>query len=89
MITKETYALLALHVYQADIDNINKPLLPSPWFEIPGQPTGTFGFAYAVYKNTATNEIVISYRGTDNDVGDWTNNKHGVRSCLLSLNSAI
>jgi hypothetical protein len=74
MITQETYALLALHVYQADIDNINKPLLPSPWFEIPGQPTGTIGFAYAVYKNTATNEIVISYRGTDNDFGDWATN---------------
>jgi RTX calcium-binding nonapeptide repeat (4 copies)/Protein of unknown function (DUF2974) len=74
MITKEIYSQLALHVYQANKRNINKPLLSSPWVEIPDQPTGTFGFAYAVYKNTATNEIVISYRGTDNDVGDWATN---------------
>ena len=72
MITQQTYALLALEVYAAKrLDN--KPLLPPNWIEIE-QTEGTDGFAYAVYKNPATNEVVISFRGTDNDVGDWTTN---------------
>ena len=71
MITQKTYALLALTVYQASAENTLD--LPDPWIQTP-QPTGTDGFAYAVYKNPSTNEVVISYRGTDNDVGDWTTN---------------
>ena len=75
MITKQTYALLSLHVYAADpVERKNKPLLPPNWIEVLPQPSGTDGFAYAVYKNMTTNEIVISYRGTDNDLGDWTTN---------------
>jgi Protein of unknown function (DUF2974) len=73
MITKETYALLALEVYAAGRED-NKPIIPTQWVKILPQPLGTFGFAYAVYQNTATNEIVISYRGTDNDFGDWATN---------------
>ena len=71
MITQQTYALLALQVYKSSIENTFD--LPSQWVQIP-QPTGTDGFAYAVYQNTSTNEIVISFRGTDNDVGDWAAN---------------
>ena len=71
MITKQTYALLALNVYQASTKNTVD--LPSAWIRIP-QPSGTDGFAYAVYQNTATKEVVISFRGTDNDFGDWTTN---------------
>jgi len=71
MITQQTYALLALTVYQTAVKNTLD--LPPNWTQIP-QPTGTDGFAYAVYRNTATNEIVISFRGTDNDFGDWMTN---------------
>ena len=75
MITKQTYALLSLHVYAADpVERKNKPLLPPNWTEVVPQPIGADGFAYAVYKNSATNEVVISFRGTDNDFGDWTAN---------------
>jgi hypothetical protein len=75
MITKQTYALLSLHVYAADpVERKNKPLLPANWTEILPQPTGTDGFAYAVYKNSTTNEVVIAFRGTDNDFSDWTTN---------------
>ena len=71
MITQQTYALLALTVYQTSVKNTLD--LPPNWTQIP-QPPGTDGFAYAVYRNTATNEIVISFRGTDNDLGDWMTN---------------
>ena len=74
MITKQIYALLTLEVYAAKrLDN--KPLLPPNWMEVLPQPTGTTGFAYSVYRNTATNEIVISFRGTDSGLtADWATN---------------
>ena len=72
MITQQTYSLLALTVYQASVKNTLD--LPSPWAQIP-QPTGTDGFAYAVYQNTDTQEIVISFRGTEPGwSGDWLTN---------------
>lgn len=72
MITKQTYALLSLHTYTAAEEN--KPTLPPHWAEILPQPEGTSGFAYSVYQNEETHEVVISFRGTDNDFGDWTTN---------------
>lgn len=73
MITEQTYALLSLHVYEADpVEKINKPLLPPDWTPIE-QIEGTYGFACAVYQNTTTQEIVISFRGTDGAV-DWLTN---------------
>ena len=72
MITQQTYALLALNVYAAS--PVNRLTAPPPWTEILPQSVGTDGFAYAVYKNPDTNEVVISFRGTDNDLGDWTTN---------------
>jgi Ca2+-binding RTX toxin-like protein len=64
MITKQTYSLLALYVYSAE-DEEDKPNLPSYWDQLLNQPEGTGGFAYTVYQNTATQEIVISFRGSD------------------------
>lgn len=73
MITKQTYALLALHVYAADpIEKKNKPLLPPNWDPIE-EIEGSYGFACTVYRNTSTQEIVISYRGTDGAI-DWLTN---------------
>lgn len=48
MITQQTYAVLALHVYDA-IDEDSKPKLPTGWTELPPVLVGTSGFAYAVY----------------------------------------
>jgi len=72
MITQQVYSFLALHVYATGVLS-NKPILPTPWTEVL-QPPGTNGFACAVYRNTVTNEVVISFRGTDNDLGDWASN---------------
>ena len=66
MITQQTYSSLALHVYAAK-EEFNKPKLPTGWTDVTlaNSPLiGTYGFAYAVYKGPG-NEIVISYRGTD------------------------
>jgi hypothetical protein len=46
MISEKTYALLALHVYEADPEENNKPILPTGWTELNDQPTGTNGFVY-------------------------------------------
>lgn len=58
MTTEQTYALLALRVYDTQL--VNKPLPPPSWTEILPQPIGTDGFAYAVYKNPDTNEVVTA-----------------------------
>lgn len=72
MISKEVYAVLALYTY--DATSINKPAMPPGWTEVRPQPVGTGGFQYAVFQNLTTNEVVIAFRGTDNDFGDWTTN---------------
>ncbi len=73
MNTQQTYALLALQAYEASAKNTLP--LPPDWTEVLPQPTGTDGFAYSVYRNTATNEIVISFRGTDSFLsGDMLTN---------------
>ena len=63
MITQQTYALLALRVYDAE-KVFNKPMLPTGWTELPNPIPVTSGFAYAVYQGPGS-DIVISYRGTD------------------------
>jgi hypothetical protein len=72
MVDRQNYAQMALNVYVASAEN--RPILPAPWERIPNQPAGTSGFAYAVYKNQVTNEVVVCFRGTDNDAGDWLTN---------------
>ena len=71
MITKEIAALMALRVYEQNINNpANFPIFPyQGWEKLPSPLPTTDGFAYGVFRNAATNEIVISYRGTDGAVG--------------------
>ncbi|MCA3260275.1 MAG: hypothetical protein ING46_19690, partial [Rubrivivax sp.] len=65
MASKEELAVLALVVYEADVRPFNRPLLPAGWERLPDPLVPTDGFFYRVFRNTATNEVVISYRGTD------------------------
>jgi hypothetical protein len=71
MTTTSEYAQLSLYVYniQADADQDNRPLLPSPtiWERLEYQPDNSYGFSYGVFRNNAT----ASGSGI------------GVRSCLL------
>ena len=72
MITKELAALMALRVYEQGVDTPeNLPVFPyQDWIKIEPNPLPvTDGFAYGVFRNTVTNEVVISYRGTDGAVG--------------------
>ncbi|MBI5907009.1 MAG: DUF2974 domain-containing protein, partial [Burkholderiales bacterium] len=59
-------------LYAYNVKDINEPLLP-PWTLIQPRTSGTHGFAYAVFRNTSTNEVVIAYRGSD-DAADWSTN---------------
>ena len=72
MASKETLAVLALRVYEADVEFDNRPLIPAGWQQLPDPLVPTDGFFYRVFRNTATNEVVISYRGTDGVKGMLT-----------------
>lgn len=66
MITKEIATVLALRVYdQQPIISENLPLEPQGWVKLTNPLPATDGFAYGVFRNATTNEVVISYRGTD------------------------
>lgn len=65
MITKEIAAVLALYVYEKDVAPINFPLISGGWEKLPDPLPVTDGFAYGVFRNATTNEVVIAYRGTD------------------------
>jgi hypothetical protein len=69
MITKEIAALMALRVYEKDVAPVNLPRDIEGWVKLDNPLPVTDGFAYGVFRNTATNEIVISYRGTDGAAG--------------------
>lgn len=66
MITKEVAAVLALRVYdqQPNIGE-NLPLEPQGRVKLTNPLPVTDGFAYGVFRNATTNEVVIAYRGTD------------------------
>jgi hypothetical protein len=87
MITKEIAAILALRVYdKLPILEENLPFEPSGWTKLPNPLPVTDGFAYGVFRNTATNEVVISYRGTDGAVGMM--GADGVNNAGLTLGKA-
>lgn len=65
MIDRKVAATLALYVYDDNVEAYNLPRLPDGWSRIRNPFAGTGGFAYGVFRNDSTNEIVISYRGTD------------------------
>lgn len=73
MPTTLEYMLLATRVYAASA--INEIGIPTGWRELDWQPDRWTGFSAGVYKNDSTNEIVISYTGTNDLIADplsWT-----------------
>jgi len=71
MTTVKELAALSLYAYSAN--QRNEPLL-AEWQPIVDRTTGPQGFAYAVFRNSSTNEIVIAFRGTDDLSVDWLGN---------------
>ena len=88
MISKEIATVLALRVYEQGVRELrNLPLEPQGWIKIVPNPLPeTDGFAYGVFRNTATNEIVISYRGTDGIGGMM--GADGINNAGLALGQA-
>ena len=73
----EIAAILALRVYdEQPIISGNLPLEPEGWVKLNNPLTVTDGFAYGVFRNTATNEVVISYRGTAANRGSGLAKSH-------------
>lgn len=73
MPTPFEYKQFATGVYAASDLNFIGP--PAGWTRIDWQPDKWTGFSAGVYKNDTTNEIVISYTGTNDGVADplnWT-----------------
>jgi hypothetical protein len=68
MIAKELAAIFALSAYEDGVIDENLPTVAAPWEALPVGAV-TDGFYYLVFRNTVTNEIVISYRGTDGPEG--------------------
>jgi len=71
MITDIEYALLAGASYYDTRAGINRFPLPQNWSFVSRRPTQTSGFEAAAYQNQCSNDIVISFAGTD--PGDWLN----------------
>lgn len=67
------YMQLATRVYAASVNN--KIGIPDGWRELDWQPDRWTGFSAGAYKNDLTNEIIISYTGTNDGIADplnWT-----------------
>jgi hypothetical protein len=67
------YMQFATRVYAASINN--EIDMPPGWSELDWQPDIWDGFSAGAYYNQATNELVISYTGTNSSVADplnWT-----------------
>ncbi len=66
MVTKQEYAQLALYVYNVTGLAANRPNLPSSdWEQLEYKPDNFFGFSYGIFRNTVTEEVVVSYTGTN------------------------
>ncbi|MFH2210689.1 MAG: VCBS domain-containing protein [Pseudomonadota bacterium] len=77
MPTSPEYAMMAGNVYRASRDENNRVPVPFGWKPIDGsyEVNTHTGFEAIAYKRNGTNEIVISYAGTDpNELPDWINN---------------
>lgn len=72
--TKE-YAALSLYVYEVANAADNRPELPGTgWTELRAPESDAFGFCYGVFRNEATEEVVVAYTGTDpKQILDWIN----------------
>lgn len=66
MIENEVAALMALRVYDQNIDfDDNLPFDPVGWEKLTNPLPATNGFAYGVFRNTITNEVasISEHRG--------------------------
>jgi VCBS repeat-containing protein len=73
MPTPFEYAQLALRVYQND--DANRISIPDGWIEAIYFPNDALtGFSGGIYYKAATNEVVVSYTGTDFASVDWVSN---------------
>jgi hypothetical protein len=71
MVDRNTYALLSSRVYDASLKNII--FVPQGWTELPDNPDSSItSFAARAYRNNATGEIVIAFRGTNTTITDGT-----------------
>ncbi|WP_096696135.1 VCBS domain-containing protein [Polaromonas sp. AER18D-145] len=73
MATTQEYALLSLYVYNVENDAENRPDLPQGWTLLENIDDNLLGFSYGVFKRSGTNEIVLAYTGTNENV-DWASN---------------
>jgi hypothetical protein len=72
MADRNTYALLSARVYDASTD-VNKIFVPTGWTELPELvDNGLSGLYARAYRNDATGEIVIAFRGTDTTLSEGT-----------------
>ena len=72
MATKQEYAQLSLYVYDVKVNPDNRPLLPNGWSRIEYHPDDAIGFSYGVFRNSATNEVIVAYTGTNEaQAADW------------------
>lgn len=75
MADRNTYALLSARVYGAspDSNNVNKIFVPTGWTELSEFVDNGYTGLYArAYRNDATGEIVIAFRGTNTTLSDGT-----------------
>lgn len=69
MATRAEYAQLSLYVYNVantQGGQINRPRLPSAdWVAVEYIVDNVYGFSYGVFKNNLTQEVVVSFAGTN------------------------
>lgn len=88
-ITKEVCAILSSNVY--DSDDCVPITEESDWQVLIkasdlAQTTENYdiispSFGATAYYNSKTNELIIAYRGSENDLDDWINNNFGGWGC--------
>ena len=69
------YMQFATGVYAASVANTLEPTTATGWTRVDWQPDTGAGFSAGVYKNDATNEMVIAYTGTNETIdpfAGWT-----------------
>ncbi len=71
MADRNTYALLSARVYNTS--ETNEIFVPTGWTELPQPVDNGFTGLYArAYRNNATGEIVIAFRGTNTTISEGT-----------------
>lgn len=74
MATEKDYAVLSAYVYNDARGEGNDVILPSTWDELPISASDTTsgfaalftgGFSAGAFRNKATGELVVAYKGTD------------------------